>query len=227
LNLSRNLFTAAHQIKEGAHFSLQHLRGFDLKGKTIGVIGTGRIGKNVIRIANGFGMRVIAYDPHTDPLYAQEHQYEYTSFDTLLQVADIITLHSPYTHENHHLLNTRAFGMMKKGVCIINTARGELIDTEALLNAINNGTVRGAALDVLEDERMLKEEVGLVRNESRTLTVDYKILLEDHVLINMPQVIITPHIAFYSQEAETEIIHTTIANIVAFVTGSAQNVVGS
>ncbi len=224
LNLSRNIFKATDQIKQTNHFNIFNLKGFDLKGKTIGVVGTGRIGKNVIKIANGFDMNVVAYDLYKDEKYAEENNFKYVTFEDIISKSDIITLHTPYTKENHHLINNDVISKMKKGVYIINTARGELIDTSALLEGIQNGTIKGVGLDVLEGERMLKEEFEITKN-GNIHTVDYKTLLEDHILINIPEVIITPHIAFYSEEAESEIIHTTVKNITDFENGSTENLI--
>lgn len=224
LSLSRNIFKATDQIKETNHFNIFNLKGFDLKGKTIGVVGTGRIGKNVIKIANGFDMNVVAYDLYKDEKYAEENNFKYVTFEDVISKSDIITLHTPYTKESHHLINNDVISKMKKGVYIINTARGELIDTSALLEGIENGTIKGAGLDVLEGERMLKEEFEITKN-GNIHTIDYKTLLEDHILINIPEVIITPHIAFYSEEAENEIIHTTVKNITDFKNGSTENLI--
>lgn len=221
LNMSRNIFDGAHRIKEGNHFDITNLRGFDLKGKTIGVIGTGRIGKNVIRMAQGFMMQVIAYDPFADQKYAEENNFKYVDLEHLIGNSDIITLHTPYTKENHHFINKDKISKMKKGVIIANTARGELIDTEALIWGIKENIVAQAGLDVLEGERQLKEETDIVSNNM----ADYKTLLEDHVLFNMPQVTVTPHIAFYTKEAEGEIIDTTIKNIEGFKNNNILNTV--
>jgi D-lactate dehydrogenase len=139
--------------------------------------------------------------------------------------SDIITLHTPYTKENHHLINKENISMMKKGVYLINTARGALIDTEALLWGLKEGIVAGAGLDVLEDEKNLKEEIKILSSGGVDILKDYKTLLEDHVLIDMPNVIVTPHIAFYSKEAEEEIMKVTVNNIQGFISGNPVNLV--
>lgn len=223
LSLSRKVFDACHQIKETAEFSIEGFRGFDLSGKTIGVIGTGRIGKNAIRIANGFGMKVVAYDMHPDAAYASANSVAYMDLPQLLAASDVITIHAPYTKETHHLINKAAVGQMKKGVYIINTARGEIIDTEALVWGLEEKIIAGAGLDVLEGEREIKEEMELIK--SPEVIANYKILLEDHLLMKMPQVIVTPHIAFYSKEAEESILETTAANINGFIAGTPANTV--
>jgi len=218
LNLSRKVYTANEQLREEASFDIFPFRGFDLFGKTLGVIGTGRIGKNVIDIAKGFGMQVLAYDLHPDEAYATSKGFKYDTLDAVLQNSDVLTLHAPYTPENHHLINKEKFSIMKKGVYLINTARGELIDTDALVWALNEGIVAGAGLDVLEGERQLKEEMEILADPMKSDHIsNYKTLFEDHVLIDLPNVVVTPHIAFYSKEAEGEIIKTTVDNIQGFI----------
>ncbi|MFA7192311.1 MAG: NAD(P)-dependent oxidoreductase [Candidatus Paceibacterota bacterium] len=224
LNLSRKIFQASHQVKEGGNFNLSELKGFDLCGKTLGVVGTGRIGKNVIRMAKGFNMNILAYDlfPNTD--YAKSESVKYVTLDELLSGSDIVTLHAPYTKDNNHMINKDNIMKMKKGAYIVNTARGELVDTEAILLGIQNGIIAGAGLDVLEGERELKEEFHLKYSDAQN-NINYKTLLENHVLINIPEVIITPHVAFYTEEAENEIINTTIENINSFQQGQIKNTI--
>jgi D-lactate dehydrogenase len=226
LNLSRKVFDACHQIKEGGNFSISALQGFDLSGKTLGVIGTGRIGKNVIHIARGFNMNVVAFDMFPDEAFAKENNFVYKNFLDVIKESDVITLHAPYTKENHHLINKEAVDHMKKGVYIINTARGELIDTSALISGLKDKTIAGAGLDVLEGEREIKDEMELLSSAGKMMAIEsYKMLLEDHVLMDMPQVIITPHIAFFSKEAEMSILKTTVENIKNFINGAPQNLV--
>ena len=224
LNLSRKISDAGEQMKERASFDISKLQGFDLHGKTLGVIGTGKIGKNVVRIAKGFGMKVIAYDVYPDQAFAKEMEIEYVSLAELLSSSDIVTIHAPYNETTHHLINKGNITLMKRGSLLINTARGEIIDTEALVAALKSGTVAGAALDVLEGERKLKEEAEFL-TEGKGNTDDFKLLAEDHALIDMSNVIVTPHIAFFSNEAEAEIIKTTAENISAFISGAPINIV--
>ncbi len=228
LNLSRKILKANSQLREDDDFVITKLRGFDLKGKTLGVIGTGKIGKNVIKIGKGFEMNVVAYDLYPDLVFAKENNFEYKSLDEVVGSSDIITLHAPYTKENDHLINKEVISKMKKGVYLINTARGGLIDTEALIWGLREGIIAGAGLDVLEEERELREEIKILstpeENQAQNLK-DYKTLLEDHVLINMPNVVVTPHIAFYSAEAEAEIVRVTVENIKGFIAGAPINLV--
>lgn len=206
LNLSRKISEARNQLRQSLDFhNIATLRGFDLKGKTLGVVGTGRIGRNVIKIAKGFGMDVIAYDPYPDQVYETEMKFSYKSFLEVISGSDVITLHVPYTKENDHLINKENIAKMKKGVYLINTARGGLIDTEALVWGMKEGIITAAGLDVLEDERNLQAR--------------------DHALINMPNVIVTPHIAFYAKEAEAEIVKVTVENIKGFISNNPVNIV--
>ena len=227
LNLSRKIFNANSYIRGSADFNYFSLmEGFDLEGKTLGIIGTGKIGKHVVKIAGGFGMNVIACDGHPDLVFAQENNFTYKTFNEVISGSDIITLHAPYTKENHHLINKENVLTMKKGVYLINTARGELVDTDALVFGLKEGIIAGAGLDVLEGEKELKEEEEILASVEKSQRVkDYKTLLEDHMLMDMPNVIITPHIAFYSKEAEGRIMQTTVQNIEGFLSGSSVNLV--
>ena len=226
LTLSRKVFDATHHLKDEGNFSIHQLQGFDLKGKTIGVVGTGKIGKNVIKIARGFNMNVLAYDLYPDMTFAQENNFIYKPLEEVLKESDIITLHAPCNKEDIHMINKENISKMKKGVYLINTARGELIDTDALVWGLEEKIIAGAGLDVLEGERELKEGIEILSSKNKADRVkDYKTLLEDRVLIDMPNVIVTPHIAFYSKEAEEEIIKTTKENIESFISGNLQNIV--
>ncbi len=224
LSLSRKIFDACAQLRGGGAFDPMHLQGFDLNGKTLGVIGTGKIGKNVIRIAKGFGMQVIAHDPYPDAAFATEAGFSYMTLEQVLPQADIVTLHVPYMPATHHLLNATTLPLMKRGAYLINTARGELIETEALITALESGQLAGAGLDVLEGERELKDELHMLTTDS-THVESYKMMLEDHVLMRMPQVLITPHLAFNSREAVAEILKTTVDNITGFINNTPTNIV--
>lgn len=227
LNLSRNIIKENNYIRESSDFNYSPgMEGFDLAGKTLGIIGTGKIGKNVAKIAKGFAMNVIAYDLFPDMAFAKENSVEYKTLNDVISGSDIITLHAPYTKENHHLINKEKISLMKKGVYLINTARGELVDTDALVWGLKEGIIAGAGLDVLEGERELKEETEILSSASRITKIeDYKMLLEDHALMDMPNVIITPHSAFYTREAVAEILKITLDNIQGFVAGAPINLV--
>lgn len=225
LNLSRNVISGNNHLRDTMDFNFySSLKGFDLFNKTIGVIGTGKIGKNVVKIAKGFGMNVVAYDIYPDQAFAEENKFTYKSLLEVLGEADVVTLHTPFTKENYHLINKENISKMKKGAYLVNTARGALIDTEAMIWGIKEGILAGVGLDVLEGERDLKIKKDILGSDS-TEKVDYKMIVEDQVLIDMPQVIVTPHIAFYSKEAVAEITKTTIENITGFTSGNTQNLV--
>jgi len=227
LNLSRNIIKANNYIRESSDFNFSPMmEGFDLAGKTLGIIGTGKIGKNVAKIAKGFEMNVVAYDLYPDLVFAEENSVEYKSLEEVVAQSDILTLHTPYTKENHHLINKDNISIMKKGVYVVNTARGELIDTDALVWGLKEKIIAGVGLDVLEGEKELKEEIEILSSSSRsTKTEEYKTLLENHLLMEMPNVIVTPHTAFYTREAVAEIIKITTENIKGFIAGLPVNVV--
>jgi len=222
LALSRNIHKAfVHTLAKEIPF--KELRGFDLAGKTLGVIGAGRIGLHVIRIAKGFAMQVVAYDIHQEPLLAEVLNFRYVPLEELLRVSDIISLHCPYSPQTHHLINSENIRHVKRGALLINTARGGLIDPAALTLALNEGILAGAALDVLEGEELLKDERQIL---AQPLAQDkLRTLLLNHSLLNRDNVVITPHIAFNSREAVKRILETTVENIRAFLRGSPQNLV--
>lgn len=224
LTLSRKIFESYDRIKETGSFDLTGMRGFDLNGKTLGVIGTGKIGKNVIEIAKGFNMKVVAYDKFPDEAYRQKMGYEYLTLDEVLAQSDIITLHVPFLPENEHMINAESIAKMKKGIYLINTARGALVETDALLKALQSGHVAGAGLDVLEEEGVIKDELNFLTG-SRQDNHNLKTVLENHVLVDMPNVVVTPHNAFNTWEALKRILDTTLENIKAFSSGTPQNVV--
>lgn len=222
LAISHKIIESADRTRKG-EFSLQGLRGFDLKGKTLGVFGTGHIGLYVIEIAKGFHMDVIAYDLYPKADAAKRLGFRYAGIEDVLRKSDIITLHIPSTPATINFLSSKQFEMMKDGVVLINTARGNLIDVQALLHAIAGGKVAGVGLDVLPEEPVIREEAELLR--SITLKKSLETLLADHILLRLRNVIITPHNAFNTREAVQRILDTTIENIIAFVSGSPKNVV--
>jgi D-lactate dehydrogenase len=209
LSLSRKIYYGIKKVENG-DFSHEELRGFDLKGKKIGVIGTGAIGQNVIRIANGFDMDVVANDPYPDKEAADKLGYEYVDLDELLKKSDIISLNCPLTDSTRHLLSEDEFKKME-GAIIINTARGEIIDTAALIDALENGNVEAAGLDVLEEECYLEEDIEFLGDLPDEC--DLEIILEDHMLMERDDVLVTPHNAFNSIEALHRIEDITIHNL--------------
>ncbi len=206
LTLNRRLHKAYNRTRE-FNFSIVGLTGTDLYGKTVGVIGPGKTGRTFIDICRGFGMRVLAYDKFP----AKDSGLDYVELDTLLRESDVISLHCPLTPDTRHILNRDAFSKMKKGVFILNTSRGALIDSEALLDALNSRTVGGAGLDVYEEEANLFYE-----DRSDTIIHDDTLAL----LVSRPNVILTAHQAFLTEEALHNIAEETIKNLDAFFSGA-------
>lgn len=221
LAISRKIVPSVERTRKG-DFSLEGLRGFDLKGKTLGILGTGRIGRNVAHYAEAFGMKVIAFDKFPNEALAKECNFTYVTFDEVLAQSDVLSLHLPEMPETHHIINKDNVKKIKKGCVLINTARGGLIETEAILRGLKEGIFSACGLDVLEEEIAIKEEAELL-HETFQKAGDMKTLLEAHILLRHPQVLITPHNAFNSAESLTRILDTTIDNINAFLAGVPKN----
>ena len=223
LAVSRHTVEAVGRTRKG-DFSWEGIQAFELRGKTMAVIGTGAIGRRVSEIARGFGMRVVANDVMPDENWASTKAIRYLSLEDALQSADIISLHVPANPETHHLLSDDQFELMKDGAVLINAARGDVIDTPALLKALSIGKIAGAGLDVLPEEHAFREEneqlATLLQQKS-----DPQTLLANHMLLQHPNVIVTPHCAFFSKEAVNRLLDVTMANIEAFIRGEPQNVV--
>lgn len=223
LALSRKIFLAYERTEKGI-FDYHGLQGFDLFGKTIGIVGGGKIGMNVARIAKGFEMRVLVHDPFPKPELAAEIGFVYASFEELLAQSDVVTLHAPLTEATKHLLNQAAFGRMKRGAILVNTARGGLVDTQALLQALEQGVLAGAGLDVLEEECFIKEETEIM-SKAFSKKCDLGTVVRNHMLIARNDVVITPHIAFNSREALGKILEVTAQNLRDFAAGKPANIV--
>jgi len=228
LNLSRKIFKSFDRIKETGSFSLKGLQGFDLKGKTLGVVGTGNIGRYVIQIAHGFQMKVLAFDTYPNKDLTGELKFQYSrNLEELLIQADIISLHLPLNTQTKHLINRNNIYKIKKGALLINTARGGIVETEALLKALKDGHLAGAGLDVLEGEKSLQDELEIFTSDKygvydlvegyQTKEEDLKVLIQNRLLCDLENVIITPHNAFNSKEALQRIRETTVANIKFFI----------
>ncbi len=224
LALSRRIIDADERVRATGTFSSTGLRGFDLAGKTIGVVGCGHIGTHVIRVCNGFGMKVLGFDVARNDELAKTLNFSYTTLPELFATSDIVTLHVPYNAHTHHLINRENIGSFKKGAYLINTSRGAVVETDALIEGLKNGIIAGAALDVLEEEGELADEIAFLTaphpNEE-----GLKIALENHYLIQHPRVIVTPHLAFNTTEAVERILDTTIENIRGFASGAPTNIV--
>lgn len=224
LTLSRRVYESYDRVLKEGVFSPEGLRGFDLKGKTVGIVGTGNIGSHAIRIAKGFGMNVLAFDVRRNDELARELGFEYVSFEDLLSRSDIISLHAPYNEHTHHMINAGNIETIKRGAYLINTARGGLVETRALILALERGILAGAGLDVLEEEGYMGDDTELLIEEHPN-PESLRTLLANQYLIDHPRVIITPHNAFNTKEAFERIVDTTIRNIEAFEKGEPINVV--
>lgn len=220
LALSRQVHQSYVRVQRD-DFSLEGLRGFDLKGRTLGVIGAGKIGLHVIKIARGFSMHVLAYDPYPQPFMAELMHFRYVALEELLAQSGIVSLHMPYRAESRHVMNAQRFAQMQRGALFINTARGGLVDTDALLAALESGQIGGAGLDVIEGEEFISEERQLLDQPEGAGHL--KALVRNHIIFRRDNVIFTPHNAFNSQEALERILDTTADNILAFAAGRAQN----
>jgi D-lactate dehydrogenase len=237
LALSRRLREVMNLAQSKRAFSYDATRGFDLCGKTLGIVGMGAVGQRVAEIAHGFQMKVIAYDVEKPVDLPRKLDFEFVGFADLLARSDIITLHTTLSAENYHLLNRETFAKCKRGVLIINTARGALIETEALREALDSGQVGGAGLDVLQDERVLRDTASniIAKDIVEHLRSDAlaqealdaervreleELMLGDAVLKRM-NVVFTPHLAFNSIEAVARRNAVTVENIQAFLKGKA------
>lgn len=210
LMLNRKLHKAYIRTRD-FNFSLHGLVGFDLHGKTIGIVGTGKIGRTFIDVCSGFGMNMLMYDPYP----VKDSNYHYVSFEEICKESDIISLHCPLTKDSYHIINQEAIDKMKEGVFLINTSRGALIDSEALLNGLKSGKIGAAGLDVYEEESDIFFE-----------DFSDKIIQDDILarLVSLPNVLVTSHQAFLTNEALQNIATTTLNNIKEFFEeGKAEN----
>ena len=206
LSLNRHIHKAAARTRD-FNFSLSGLTGFDLHGKTAGIVGTGKIGRIFADICKGFGMRVLAYDAFPNPATG----LEYVTLDRLLAESDIVSLHCPLLPETKHLINAEALAKAKHGFTLINTSRGGLVDSEALLSALRNGTVGAAGLDVYEEEsEWFYEDRSDVTRQNKTLSL----------FVSLPNVIVTSHQAFLTHEALANIAETTLKNLDDYFAGA-------
>lgn len=207
LALDRKIYRAYNRVREG-NFSLEGLLGSDLHGRTVGVIGTGKIGLIFARIMAGFGCRVLAFDPY--PSDEAESFVQYVSLGEVFAQSDVISLHCPLTPDTHHIIDAGAVGRMKDGVMLVNTSRGALVDTQAVIAGLKSGKIGHLGLDVYEEEGDLFFEDLSTR------------VIQDDVfsrLLTFPNVLITGHQGFFTEEALRNIAETTLANITAFETG--------
>jgi D-lactate dehydrogenase len=207
LTLNRKTHRAYYRVREN-NFSINGLLGFDLCGKTAGVIGTGKIGKILTQILRGFGMRILAYDYYPDQQFAADNNVEYCDLPALYKNSDVISLHCPLTPESRYMINADSISIMKKGVVIINTSRGHLIDSSALIDGLKSGIIGGAGLDVYEEESEYFFE-----DKSDELLIDDTLAR----LTTFNNVLITSHQGFFTEEAMSNIAATTLQNIDDFI----------
>jgi len=234
----------AMEVAAGRNFSYEALRGIELNGKTLGVVGTGRIGRQVLRLAKAFGMETIGTDSRPDREAAACIGFRYVTFARMLQLADVVSINVPLTRSTYHLFNRETFAKCRRGMILINTARGPTIDSAALIEALDAGIIAGAGLDVLEDERVMRKKaahiltdqilahlresfapVEPIGNKSMRIS-ELGRIVHNSTLLNHPNVIVTPHIAFNSYEAVERINRTTVDNINSFIRGDPRNLIG-
>lgn len=220
LSLSRHIHKSyVRTLRED--FRMDGLMGFDLKDKTIGIIGGGHIGMHVARIARAFGMHVRVYDIYKNDFLADVINYKYLGLDEMLKVSDIVSLHVPYNAHTHHLINRKNIMKMKKSSILINTARGAIVDTDALHDALKSKHLWGAGLDVIEGEELIKEDPEQLNDDGSQKI--WKTMVRNHAIFKMDNVVFTPHNAFNSKEAFMRILDTSVENIRAFMEKSPQN----
>ena len=233
LALSRRIRESTEAALAGK-FTHEKFRGMDLRGSTLGVVGAGRVGLHVIRIAGAFGMKVLAYDAHPNPLHTELLDFKYTSFDHLIRESHVITLHIPLNQETHHIFNKETLARCRPGVLIVNTARGRLIDSEALIEALDNGQVGGAGLDVIEEEGVFhggatallgaqiadrvrgsgmdNDRISLPAGRMKEISR----YIASNALLRRAKVVFTPHNAYNSDESREFISNTTSENILNY-----------
>ncbi len=225
-SLSRHMTPAIDATKRGI-YQARNFVGFDLKGKTIGIIGLGHIGRHSADIAYGLEMKTLAYDLHPDEQFAKERNVEYVAeLDDLLARSDIITLHTPLLPSTKHMINDQTIAKMKDGVILLNTARGELVNNSALLRGLKSGKIGGAGLDTIEGERFLSGDhlaTSLIKDNVGDEA--YRHACEVRILQHMPNVIVTEHCAYDTYEAIARINATTVENMVQFWYGQTPNLV--
>lgn len=223
MNVTRKVTTSYSEYKN-ARISAASLMGEELCGKNMGIVGLGKIGSAFAKIAYGLGMNILGYDKYENEDLKKNYNVQYVDFDTLLKDSDFISIHAPMSKENYHMFNSESFEKMKNTAILINTGRGELIDTAALFNALVSNKIAGAGLDVLENEQTMTDfdyMIGLNRLDK--LTLEQTVI--NSKMFQLDNVILTPHIAYNTKEAIERILKTTMSNIEAFMQKKIQNTV--
>ena len=226
LALSRKIPEAVDRARRG-DFAQAGLRGFDLDGKVMGVVGVGRIGQRMIRIAKGFGMIVLGFDARPDAGLEASLGMRFVGLEQMLRTCDVLSLHVPGGAGTRGLISAARLALMKPSAVLINTARGDVIDAEALIQALAENRIAGAALDVFSHEPWLREEAEIFRSGSSPDLAGLRTLAADHVLLASPKVLASAHIAYDTQEALVRILACTLGNILAFEAGQPRNLVGA
>ena len=224
LTLTKKIYQSVQQVKDAYDFNHENIRGIDLFEKTIGVVGLGKIGMETLKIAKGFGMNVLVTTRTQDEKLAEKWGFEYVDLQTLLKKSHVVSLNLPYTKETHHTINKENIKHFRRGSYLINTARGGLIETEAIIQGLQDEILGGVGLDVLEEEEELSEEIDIL-TKTYQKRAELKTMVMNHILIKHPNVIITPHNAFNSKDALNRITKTTIENIEAFIDKKSINTV--
>ena len=220
LALARKLPQSINRVKNEFSFSTDpSLRGFDVEGKRLGLVGLGKIGSHMARMAKGFGMDVVVYDVFPNEELATQLGCRFVSLEELLESADVVSIHVPLNEHTKHMLSIDEFARMKRGALVINTSRGGIIDSEALVHALRDGRLGGAGLDVLEFEQDLDDDIAVLARDEQL----ERAVLADLALLRLPNVIVTPHNAFNSREAVDRIVSTTIENLRQALGGSSVN----
>jgi D-lactate dehydrogenase len=226
LAISRKILHCDNRTKK-CDFSRDGLRGFDLEGKTLGIVGCGKIGSAVAEIARAFAMRALVFDQQRDEELAKRLGFTYVdSLTDLLRQSDVVSLHAPLPDETRGMINEVSLSAIKHGAILINTARGDLVKTTAVLKALETGQLAGAGLDVLENEKIIHDEAEVLASEVPS-PEHVTALLNNRIMLTNPNVIITPHNAFNSDEAVTKIAETTVKNIEAYFAGKPINLVAA
>ncbi len=221
LALARHVVDSVEATRRG-DFSLSTRRGFELRDKTIGIIGAGHIGLRAIEIARGFGMKVLAYDLYPKPERAEALGFRYAPLEEIYAAADVLSLHVPETTETDGMISDRQFARMKNGVVLINTARGNVVDVMALIRALSSGKVGATGLDVLPREALIRHESAIFR-KGAALPAGLPEAFADHALLRFSNVLVTPHNAYNTKEALQRIMTTTAENVAAFIVGRKSN----
>jgi D-lactate dehydrogenase len=224
LALARKLKQTLERMERGL-FSRTGLMGMDIKGKTLGLVGTGRIGSHMARLGWAFGMKVIAYDVRSDVALKEKYGVQFMSLEEVLEQADIISLHVPYLPSTHHLINAERLRLLKPTALLINTSRGKVVDTKAVAAALREDRLGGVALDTFEGEDIWIEEEFLKRDDLPAITL--REAMESFSIMHSERAILTPHNAFNTREALERILITSAENLKAYFSGHPQNVVTS